>query len=98
MKKNNISPEEVKHIAKLAKLELNQDDLNKFQKQLSDILDFVDKLSEMKTTNVEPTSQVTGLKNIFRQDIITPSLSQKEALANAPRQHQGHFVVKAIFG
>lgn len=95
--KSILTEDEVKHVAKLAKLELSEEDLTKFQKQLSEIIEFVDQLTEVDTKDVIPTSQVTGLENIFREDKIKPSFSQEEALANAPRKYKGYFVVKAIF-
>lgn len=84
-------------MAKLAKLDLTQEDLNKFQRQLSDIINFVDQLSAMDTKKVIPTSQVTGLENVFREDEVRPSLSQQEVLANAKRKHKGYFLVDAVF-
>ncbi len=99
MKKNksSFSIEEVKHVAKLAKLGLAEEDIQKFQKQLTDIVDFVGKLQEVDTKNVEPTSQVTGLENVFREDEVKPSLSQDEVLSNAKRTYKGYFMVDAIF-
>lgn len=88
---------EVRHVADLAKLKLSDEDLSKFHKQLTDIVDFVGKLQEVDTKNVEPTSQVTGLENVFREDKIKTSLPQEEVLINAKRKHKGYFVVKAIF-
>lgn len=87
----------VKHVAKLANLSLNSEELKKFQTQLSSILDYISHLEKVDTTDVEPTSQVTGLENVTRQDQPTPSLSQEEVLQNTKNQHQGFFKVKAIF-
>lgn len=99
MSKNKtiLSYDEVKHIAHLARLPLTQEEGEKFRKQLSEIIDLVGKLTEVDTKNVEPTSQVTGLENILREDRILPSFSQEEALSNAKRSHKGYFVVDAIF-
>ena len=82
MAKSKISREEVKKIAKLAGLKLAENEAEKFQKQLSDVLDYVAVLDELDTTKVKPTSQVTGLENIIRADETEPSLSQEEALSN----------------
>lgn len=95
-KKNKISSKEVEHIAKLSKLSLTPGEVKKFQEQLSEIINYVDQLSEVDTKNIPPTSQVTGLVNVFREDIITPSLSQEQVLANAPETHNGYFKVKAV--
>ncbi|KKQ28939.1 MAG: hypothetical protein A3H17_04155 [Candidatus Levybacteria bacterium RIFCSPLOWO2_12_FULL_37_14] len=86
----------VPHVAKLANLTLKPEEEKKFEKQLSDILTYVDKLKEVDTKNVETTSQVTGLENVMREDEPTPSLTQDEALSNVKNQHNGLFKVKAI--
>lgn len=96
-KKNSLSEEEVKHIAKLANLPLNEKEIKKFQEQLSEIVSYIGKLGEANTKGVEPTSQVTGLKNVFREDKITPSLPQEKVLSNAKDQYNGYVKVKAIF-
>lgn len=95
--KVKLSLEEVRHVAKLAGLRLTKDEEIKFQKQLSEIINFVDKLAEVNTKDVVPTSQVTGLENVFREDRITPSMTQEEVLANSPKKYKGYFVTKAIF-
>ena len=88
---------DVGHIAKLANLSLSKGEQDKFGKQLSEILSYVEKLKEVDTKNIETTSQVTGLENVTREDIATPSLSQEEALSNSKSTHNGMFKVKAIF-
>lgn len=87
---------DVKHVAKLANLPLKPEEEAKFEKQLSEILSYVEKLKEVDTKDVEITSQVTGLENITRKDEITSSLTQEEALSNAKSQHNGLFKVPAI--
>jgi aspartyl-tRNA(Asn)/glutamyl-tRNA(Gln) amidotransferase subunit C len=87
----------VPHIAKLANLTLKDGEIEKFEKQLSETLDMVKKLDELDTTAVEPTSQVTGLENITREDKTEQSLSQKEALSSALTTASGMFSVKGIF-
>ncbi|KKQ36520.1 MAG: Aspartyl/glutamyl-tRNA(Asn/Gln) amidotransferase subunit C [Candidatus Levybacteria bacterium GW2011_GWC2_37_7] len=79
----------VPHVAKLANLTLKPEEEKKFEKQLSDILTYVDKLKEVDTKNVE-------LENVMREDEPTPSLTQDEALSNVKNQHNGLFKVKAI--
>lgn len=96
-KSSTLSINEVEHVAHLANLGLSKEDILRFQKQLSDILDFVAKLNEIDTKNVIPTSQVTGLENVLREDIVKKSLTQDEVLSNAPRKYKGFFVVDAIF-
>lgn len=87
---------DVAHIAKLAHLSLKPEQIEKFKEQLSSILEYFGKLNKVNTTGVEPTSQVTGLTNVFREDMIEPSLSQDEALFNAKQKHDGYFMVDAV--
>lgn len=87
----------ISHIAKLANLSLLPNEKTKLAKQLEDTIDYVNELNNVDTKNIEPTSQVTGLENVTRQDIAKPSLSQDQALANAKSKHNGFFKVKAIF-
>ena len=91
---------DVSHTAKLAIIPLTKDEEEHFSKQFTSILNLVSQLQKIDTRNVAPTSQVTGLVNIFREDTVEPdrTFSQKEALANAKKQHNGYFVVPAIFG
>ncbi len=86
----------VAHVAKLANLSLSKGEQDKFEKQLSEILSYVEKLKEVDTKNVEITSQVTGLENVTREDETTPSLSQEQALSNTKSKHNGFLKVKAI--
>ena len=87
---------DVAHVAKLANLPLTDKEKRKFEKQLSSILNYIEKLNEIDTSNVEPTSQVTGLENVTREDKPSPSLSQDEVLSNTLSKHNGLFKVKAI--
>ncbi|MBI4079590.1 MAG: Asp-tRNA(Asn)/Glu-tRNA(Gln) amidotransferase subunit GatC [Candidatus Levybacteria bacterium] len=87
----------VKDVAKLANLPLSPLEEEKFEKQLSDILSYVEKLNEVDTADVKETSQVTGLKNISRDDSTSSSLSQDETLANTKNKPNGLFKVKAVF-
>lgn len=95
--KAKITEEEVKHVGKLANLSLTSEEIKKFQQQLSEVLDYVEVLNEVATEGVEPTSQVTGLENVFREDQPGPSLSQEEVLSGAKDKGKGMFKTKAIF-
>lgn len=96
MTNKKITKEQVKHIADLAWIGLSNEEITKFESQLSSILEYVNHLNELDTKDVEPTFQVTGLKNIWQEDIVKPSLTQKEALRNAPMQKDDYFKVKKV--
>lgn len=84
-------------VAHLARLTLTPDDEKRLPGQMAETLSSVDVLNEMPTNDLSPTSQVTGLTNITREDMVEPSLSPEEALANAARTHNGFFVVPYVF-
>jgi aspartyl-tRNA(Asn)/glutamyl-tRNA(Gln) amidotransferase subunit C len=86
----------VPHIAKLASLPINQAEEKKLEKQLTETLTYIDMLKEIDTADVQPTSHVTGLENITREDVSKPSLTQAQALSNTKNQHEGFFEVDAI--
>lgn len=79
-----ISDDDVKHIAKLARLGLDESQIKKFAKQLDTIFAYVGVLNEVDTSHVEPTSQVTGLKNVTRPDEVKKSSDKEELLACSP--------------
>ena len=87
---------DVLHIAKLANLPLREDEIKKYEEQLLEILEYIEVLKKVKTDDVSETSQVTGLENVTKEDLTTPSLSQDEALANTKNTHNGFLKVKAI--
>lgn len=90
---------DINHVAKLANLKPTPVQLQKLQAQLPVILQYVNRIQQLKTDSVAATSQVTGLTNIVRRDKVDSGrmLSQKEALSNAKATHNGYFVVKSIF-
>lgn len=88
---------DVLHIAKLANLPLKKEEIEKYEKQLSLILEYIKRLQKVNTDNIKETSQVTNLENVTRNDKPTPSLSQDEALSNTNNKQNGLFKVKAIF-
>jgi aspartyl-tRNA(Asn)/glutamyl-tRNA(Gln) amidotransferase subunit C len=94
---NKISLNEVRHIAKLSKLEIKDKNLIKFQKELSEVIEYIGKLSEVDTSNCEPTSQTTGLENVTRDDEMNINgLTQDTALSGTDVNHNGYFVVDAV--
>lgn len=94
--KKILNDNQVKHVAKLAKLELSEDEVKLFLTQLTSVLQFIDQLTKVDTKGIEPTSQITGLENVFRDDIVEISLSQEEVLANTKRKYKGYFLVDAV--
>ncbi len=76
-----LSEEQVKHVAKLARLELTDDETSKFAGQLNDILSYMEILGEVDTADIEPTSQVTGLENVTREDVVEKWCERDDLLA-----------------
>lgn len=84
---STITNDEVRHLAQLSNLELSDEEINSLGKDLSNILDYVHQLSELDTNGLEPTYQVTGLENVWRDDVVVPSsVERDELLALAPEQ------------
>ena len=79
-----ISPEEIRRIAALANLELSEDEVEKFSRELSAILEFFAQLEEVDTSGVEPTAQITGLENITRVDEVRDFEASEELLHSSP--------------
>ena len=92
----DITQKEVEHVAKLARLELSEDEKGTFTRQLSAILTYMDQLKTLDTSDVEPTMTVLPTENVLRDDEVRPSLPQERALANAPEQADGFFRVPRI--
>lgn len=87
---------DVKKVAKLANLELTKEESNKFEVQLSAVLEYIERLNELDTKDVKETSQVTGLENVTRSDEDSSSLSQTEALSGAKTKKDGYFEVEGV--
>ena len=92
----NLTDEEVRHIALLARLGISDAEVEKFRNQLSNILENMEILKEADTAGLEPTSQSVALQNVFREDEPRPSLTVSEVLANAPDQEDNSFKVNAV--
>ena len=91
-----IDKKTVEHLAGLANLELTEAEKTKFASQLGETISYVKRLSELHVRDVPPTSQTTGLKNVFREDIAGPSLTQESALSNTKRKVRGYFVTDKV--
>jgi len=86
-----ITRDEVLHVARLARLELTDDEVAKFQEQLSDILEAVSKVSELDLSDVPPTAHPLEIANAWAEDEPRPCLTHEEAFANAPDVDDHHF-------
>ncbi len=91
-----ISPKDVETLARLARIQLSDEELRKFSGQLDEILSYVEKLKAAKTEGIPPTSHVLPLSNVFREDKLQPSLPTEEALGNAPSREGPFFKVPKI--
>ena len=91
-----LSADDVRAIADLARLELSEADVARYQRQLSDILDYFQKLEELDTSHIDPTSSVLPLTNVMRADEAGAALPVAEAIANAPDSDGEQFRVRAV--
>jgi aspartyl-tRNA(Asn)/glutamyl-tRNA(Gln) amidotransferase subunit C len=91
-----ITREDVLHVARLARLEIPEDEIESVQRELSAILDAVGKVGELELEGVEPTSHPLDVVNAWAEDEPRPSLSRQDALANAPDPAEGAFRVPAV--
>lgn len=91
-----LSKKEVEHIAHLARLGITSKELRKFSKELTSVLDYVNKLNEVDTKNIKSTSQVTGLVNVIREDKVEKSGREEELIEMAPDHKGGCVKTKAI--
>lgn len=93
----DISRDDVLHLAQLSNLQLTDDELGSLQQNIGDILGYVAQLGELNTSGVEPTYQVTGLENVWRDDVVmTGDITREQLLALAPAQHDGHVKVPKV--
>lgn len=91
-----LTIKEVEHVALLARLTLTEDEKEIFAPQLNTILDYVDKLNELNTDEVEPLTHILPLYNIYRDDVVEPSSPRAEILANAPVVEENQYKVPKI--
>lgn len=93
-----LTEKDVKHIAKLAKLNLKKEEISRYKNQLSEVLSHFEQLNEVDTSKTEATHQTTNLENITRRDEVreTDILTQKEALSGTDKVKNGYFVVPGL--
>ncbi|MBU1727613.1 MAG: Asp-tRNA(Asn)/Glu-tRNA(Gln) amidotransferase subunit GatC [Candidatus Omnitrophica bacterium] len=92
----SISKETVDYVANLARIQLNEQELERLSRQLQGILDFIDKLREIDISDIAPTSHILEIKNILRDDTPGESLPAEKALANAPSKNGRFFTVPKV--
>ena len=93
-----ITKNEVLHVADLARLDLDEESIDRFAGQIGEILEYVDTLNKIDTKGITPTSHAIFLSNAFRNDEERPHLDTDVALANAPEKEDGSFIVPKVVG
>lgn len=91
-----LSREEVLHIARLARVALTEAEITRMSEQLSNLLEHFEVLQQVDTEGIPPTAQSVALQSVMRDDVVAPSLSQDDVLANAPRREDDCFRVRAV--
>ena len=94
---NIISDETIEYVGILDKLELSDEEKEQAKKDMANMLDYIDTLNELDTSEVEPMSHVFPVNNVFREDVVTNGDDRDEILANAPEAKEGAFVVPKTF-
>lgn len=94
---NIINDETIEYIGILAKLELSEEEKEQAKKDMGRMLDYIDKLGELDTSEVEPMSHVFSVRNVFREDVVTNGDRREEILKNAPGEKDGMFVAPRTF-
>jgi aspartyl-tRNA(Asn)/glutamyl-tRNA(Gln) amidotransferase subunit C len=92
----NINAEQIKHVAKLARLALSPEEVHEFSGQLSAIIDYVEKINSLDVGAVEPAEHIAEIKNVFREDVVGVSLTPEQLAQNAPMFENGHIAVPKI--
>lgn len=92
----SVTKNDVKKIAELARLEFSESELENYTTEMNKMLDYVDKLNELDTENIEPLSHPIENTNVFRQDEVKKSTNREEALKNAPDKSSEHFKVPKV--
>lgn len=91
-----LTIDDVRRVAKLARIEFSDDELGKFTAQLDSIIGYIEKMNELDTSGTQPTSHIVDVKNVMRDDIAKESLPRDESLKNAPCREKGFFKVPKI--
>lgn len=94
---NQITEETIDYVSILAKLELSEEEKAQARIDMGKMLDYIDRLGELDTTDVEPMSHVFPVRNVFREDVVTNGDGSRQTLQNAPEEKEGMFVVPRTF-
>ena len=94
---NIITDETIEYVGILAKLELSDEEKEQAKTDMGRMLDYIDKLGELDTSDVEPMSHVFPVQNVFREDVVTNGEEKERLLSNAPQEKDGMFVVPRTF-
>ncbi|MSQ96540.1 MAG: Asp-tRNA(Asn)/Glu-tRNA(Gln) amidotransferase subunit GatC [Gemmataceae bacterium] len=94
----SLSPDEVRKVAELARLEISDAEVDTIARQLNAIVDYINQLQQVSTDGVEPLAHALDLHDVFREDLPGESLTEDEALANAPARKGNFYSVPAVFG
>lgn len=92
----SITTNDIEYVAKLARLNLTEEEKIKLTHDMQGIIGFVDKLNELDTTGIQPTDHVLPIHNVFREDEVRPSMDRDKLLQNAPKQKNGAFLVPKV--
>jgi len=96
MEQKKIDIEQVRQVAKLSRLDLNENEISQFSVQLSAILEYVEKINQLDTSNAQPLAHCLPINNCLRADEIKPSLGTEKTLSNAPDKDERFFIVPKI--
>ena len=91
-----VTKQDIDTVASLSRLNIRDDEVEGVMEQLDKFLTYVDNLKEIDTTNIEPTTYALKMQNVFREDIVKPSLPRDDALSNAPLKEDGYFKVPRV--
>ncbi len=93
-----LSRDDVLHVARLARLDLTEEEVDRYTEQLADVLDHAADVAALDTSGVPPTAHPLPLENVLRDDVVQPSLDRAEVLSQAPATEDGRFKVPPILG
>ena len=91
-----VTEKDIKTVAVLSRLSVSEAEMPKYIEQMESILSYIDRLGELDTENIQPTTYALPMQNVFREDVVKPSIDRELALSNAPLKEDGYFKVPKI--